>query len=187
VGFSVAPIVTVAEPRVATRRVNDMRPLAARHELENPMNARFPARRPAGMAILVAVATTGALALAVPADASTARTATLTNGTLTVSGTAARDVIAINVDAQRVTVDFGSNGTVDAQFPRLDVRQVHVLGGDGDDGVDVTGSGQLPVTVNGGAGRDGIRVVGNFGETGLDDAPTTLNGNAGNDNLNRSP
>ena len=147
------------------------------------MNARSHAGRPARIAALLALATSGSVALAAPAVASSALGATLTNGTVTVTGTPARDVIAITVDALGVAVDFGSDGTVDAQFARSQVTQVQVFAGDGDDRVDVTGTGVLPMTVNGGTGSDGIGVVGNFGETGLGDAPTTVNGDAGNDRL----
>jgi len=41
----------------------------------------------------------------------------------------------------------------------------------------------VPVTISGGAGNDGIAVVGNIGETGEGDASTTVNGNDGNDGI----
>jgi hypothetical protein len=132
----------------------------------------------------LAVAAVGVLgALAAPADAATGPTATLSNGTVTVAGTVDRDVISITVDANRLAVDFGADGTVDAQFGRARFQRVQVLPAGGDDGVGFTGTGKVPVTISGGGGNDGIGVVGSIGATGEGDAPTTVNGDSGNDNI----
>jgi hypothetical protein len=134
--------------------------------------------------VAVAATTAGAFVeFATPAAAATGPTATLNNGTVTVTGTSARDLISITMDASHLAVDFGANGTVDAHFARSRYRQLQVLLGDGDDGVSVTGTGDVPVTISGGAGADGIGVVGNIGQTGDGDALTSISGNGGNDNL----
>jgi hypothetical protein len=94
-----------------------------------------------------------------------------------------RDVINIVMDASHLAVDFGANGTVDAHFARSRYWQVQVFAGDGNDGLDVAGTGDVPVTISGGAGDDGIGVVGHISETGENDAPTIVGGNGGNDNI----
>jgi hypothetical protein len=130
--------------------------------------------------VVLAVTVTG---FATPADAATGPTATVSQGTLTVDGTAERDVLTVRVAADRVTVDVGFDGTVDAEFPRADVQRVVVLGNGGDDGMSVFGTGPLPVTVNGGLGNDFVGVQGDFFSTGAGDALTTLVGEDGNDVL----
>jgi hypothetical protein len=119
---------------------------------------------------------------AAPAGATTGPTATVANGVVTVTGTAARDVISVTIDTNRLTVDFGFDGTVDAQFPRSEFRVAQVLAGDGSDGVVVTGTGVVPVTVNGGFGPDFIGVLGTS-ERGDNDAPTVVRGQFGNDHV----
>ena len=141
-------------------------------------------RRLAG---IVAVMTTaaGGLVAAAPAGAATGPTATLSSGTVTVQGTAARDVIHVTLAATRLVVDFGFDGTVDAQFNRAQVQRLRVLGGGGDDGMSVDGSGvgDLPITENGGAGNDFVGINGNIGDLGAGDVPVTLIGNLGNDDF----
>jgi hypothetical protein len=141
-------------------------------------------RRLAGIVAVMATAA-GGLVAATPAGAATGPTATLKNGTVTVTGTAARDVIHVTLDATRLVVDFGFDGTVDAQFRRSRVQQVKLLGGGGDDGMTVDGSGvgDLPITENGGAGNDFVGVVGNFGDFGDGDVAVTMTGDDGNDQL----
>ena len=131
-----------------------------------------------------AIAMIGGLsAVAAPAEAATAPSATVSSGTLSVVGTAARDTAAIVVNGSFVTVDFGIDGTVDARFARSQVQQIQAELFGGNDGVSVTGAGQVPVTVSGGAGSDGIGVVGDIGSFGDSDAPTTVNGNDGDDGI----
>jgi len=140
-------------------------------------------RRSTGILALMATTAGGFATFAAPADAATGPTATLNNGTVTVTGTAVRDVISLIVDTNGLAVDFGADGTTDVQFRRSRFQRVQVLPAGGDDGVGFTGTGEVPVTISGGAGNDGIGVVGNIGETGEGDAPTTVSGNGGNDNL----
>ena len=129
-------------------------------------------------------AAVGALgAVAPPAAAATAPAATLSNGTVTVAGTIDRDVISITVDASRISIDFDADGTVNAQFGRSRFQRVQVLLSGGNDGLGFTGTGEVPVTISGGAGNDGIGVLGTIGETGEGDAATTVNGDGGNDNI----
>jgi hypothetical protein len=141
-------------------------------------------RRLAGIVAVMAT-TAGGLVAATPAGAATGPTATLTSGVLTVTGTAARDVIHVTLDATHVVVDFGFDGTIDAQFRRSQVQRVKVLGGGGDDGMSVDGSGvgDLPITENGGLGNDFVGVVGNIGDFGDGDVPVTMIGSDGNDDF----
>jgi hypothetical protein len=141
-------------------------------------------RRLAGIVAVMAT-TAGGLVAATPAGAATGPTATLTSGTVTVQGTAARDVIHVTLAATRLVVDFGFDGTVDAQFQRSQVQRLRVLGGGGDDGMSVDGSGvgDLPITENGGLGNDFVGIIGNIGGFGDGDIPVTLNGNDGNDDF----
>jgi len=138
-----------------------------------------------GWAVLVAL-TAMVTVFATPAGAATGPTATLNQGTLTVDGTAERDVVLVRIEADRVTMDVGFDGTVDAEFPRSDVQRVQVFGNGGDDGMSVFGTGPLPVTVNGGLGNDFVSASGDFSSTGAGDALTTLIGEDGNDSLDSS-
>jgi hypothetical protein len=150
------------------------------------MNFKSTFGRPLGLAAAATFAlglATTASGFVTPANAATGPTAALRHGTVTVTGTAARDVIAVTIDADQVGVDFGGDGTVDAQFKRSRVQALSVLGGEGDDGLSVLGSGvgDLPITVTGGGGNDG-GVVAYFGEPLFaGNAPITLFGNDGND------
>jgi hypothetical protein len=130
-------------------------------------------------------AAAGGVVAAAPAGAATGPTATLQNGTVTVTGTAARDVIHVTLNATRLVVDFGFDGTVEAQFRRARVQRLSVVGGGGDDGISVDGSGvgDLPITENGGLGNDFVGVVGNIGDFGDGDVPVTMLGGDGNDDF----
>jgi hypothetical protein len=135
--------------------------------------------------MLVALTATAA-AFATPADAQTGPTATLRRGTLTVNGTAARDVLLVRIEAARVTMDVGFDGVIDAEFPRSQVQRVRVFGNGGDDGMSVFGTGPLPVSISGGLGNDSVGALGDFFSTGATDALTTLTGGDGNDFLGSS-
>jgi hypothetical protein len=102
---------------------------------------------------------------------------------MTVAGTPARDVASITVDDTEVAVDFGADGTVDATFARAKVKSIRALLGGGDDGLAVTGTGEVPVTISSGSGSDGIGVVGNIGQSGEGDAPTRINTAGGSDHV----
>jgi hypothetical protein len=147
------------------------------------MHASSNFGRLAGAAAMMALTAGGFAALATPAEAATGPVATLQSGTVTITGTAVRDVIAITINTDRLTVDFGANGTIDATFERSRFQRVQVLADSGDDGVSVLGAGAVPVTVSGGLGSDGIGVVGSIGQTGVGDTATTISGDDGNDTL----
>ena len=138
------------------------------HDRRRMLKTGVNLRRLAGTLAVIATAVGGFSALATPAGAATGPTARLVQGTVIVTGTAARDVIGITIDANRLTVDFGLDGTVDAQFRRSRIQRVQVVAGEGDDGVSVEGSGvgDLPITISGGGGNDGMGVVGNIGDFG---------------------
>jgi hypothetical protein len=149
-------------------------------DMKTRMNVRL-----FGILAVLASAASGLSALATPASAATGPTARLSQGIATVTGTPARDVIAITEGSDRLAVDFGSDGTVDAHFAMSRVQGISVLAGDGDDGVTVdgTGVGDVPITVRAGAGNDGGGVLGNIGDSGDGDALVTINGREGNDNF----
>jgi hypothetical protein len=134
---------------------------------------------------VVATVVSGIGASATPAGAATGPTATLTRRTVTVTGTATRDVIAVTLGADRLTVDFGSDGRVDAQFRRSRFDRLRVLAGGGADGVTVEGAGvgDVPITLRGQGGKDFLGVVGNIGDFGEGDLPVTMIGNHGNDDF----
>jgi len=149
------------------------------------MKAGVKLRRWAATSAVMATAVGAFSALATPAGAATGPTARLSQGTVTITGTPARDVIDVTLNADRLAIDFGFDGTVDARFPMSQVRRLSVLAGAGDDGVSVdgTGVGDVPITVSTGAGNDGGGVVGNIGDSGAGNAPVTINGGDGNDNF----
>jgi len=153
------------------------------------MNFQSTLGKPLGLAAAatltlgLATAATGFVAFATPAGAATGPTATLRQGTVTVTGTAAGDPIGITIDADQLAVDLGRDGTIDAQFKRSRVTAVVVNAGAGDDSVSVFGTGAVPVTINGEDGNDFLFVAGNIGTTGEGDAPTIVNGDDGNDGL----
>lgn len=135
--------------------------------------------------VAMAAAAAGLVALAAPADAASGPRATLRRGTLTVTGTAARDVIDINVDHDRLTVDFGFDGTVDAQFSMSRVLRVSVQLGEGNDGASLvgTGVGDVPITISGGPGDDSGGVVSTEDPFLAGVAPVTVFGDDGNDSF----
>ncbi len=143
-------------------------------------------RRLAGTLAVMATAL-GLVAVATPAHAA-GPTARLRNGTVTVTGTAARDVVDISMSHDRLTVDFGFDGTIDARFSMSRVQRLSVQLGGGNDGTAVIGAGvgDVPITINGDGGNDGIGVVGTGDSLLAGDAPVTIFGNDGNDNLSAS-
>jgi len=112
-------------------------------------------------------------------------TASLDQGTLTVTGSSARDVVDIAISHTRLAVDFGFDGTVDAQFRMSRVARLRVALGGGSDGVDVIGNGvgDVPITIRGNAGSDGAGVVGTEDALLAHAAPVTMIGGDGNDTL----
>jgi hypothetical protein len=149
------------------------------------MNPRM--RLAAGAAMTATIA--GLLgASAAPAGAATGSTAQLRDGILTVTGTAARDVLKISMGHRQVAVDFGFDGTIDARFPMSGVRRLSVQLGDGNDGVSVIGAGvgDVPITISGGPGNDAAGVVGTEDPLLARNAPVTIFGGGGADNLSAS-
>jgi hypothetical protein len=149
------------------------------------MNTRV--RLAAGAAVTATIA--GLLgASAAPAGAATGATARLQDGILTVTGTAARDVLKISLGHRQVAVDFGFDGTIDARFPMSGVRRLSVQLGDGNDGLSVIGAGvgDVPVTISGGPGNDAAGVVGTEDPLLARSAPVTIFGGGGGDNLSAS-
>ena len=140
-------------------------------------------RRITGALAAMTIAAGGIAAFPGTAAATDRPAVTLDQRVVTITGTPDRDVIRITVDANRLAIDFGFDGTVDAQFRRSTFDQVRVLGAGGDDGIGLTGAGEAPVTIAGGAGDDGLGAVGHIGETGDGDAPTVINGNGGRDGI----
>jgi hypothetical protein len=132
---------------------------------------------------LTTAVTGGALAAAACSPA--VPTATLNGGTVTVTGSAARDLIAVTMNANELAVNFGSDSTIDARFPRAQIQRVQVQANEGDDAVTVSGAGvgDVPLTVSGSIGSDAVTVFGNVGDRGAGDAAISINGDDGNDNL----
>lgn len=141
-------------------------------------------RRLATTVAVMATATLGLGVLATPADAA-GPTARLKQGTVTVTGTAVRDVLDISMNHDQLTVDFGSDGTIDAHFSMSRVQRLSVQLGAGDDGTAVIGTGvsDVPIAISGGAGNDGIGVLSTEDQSLASDAPVTIVGNDGNDSL----
>ena len=83
-------------------------------------------------------------------------TASLAHGVLTIKGTAAADVIAVDVGARPGGVVAIAG--VGKSFPTARVQRIVVLGGPGDDLINVQNPGRpnLGVRINGGAGNDTI-------------------------------
>ena len=149
------------------------------------MRTHETVRRLVGTMALFATAAVGLGAVAGPAGAATGPTATLSLRTVTVTGTAARDVIAMTLDTDRLTIDFGFDGSVDVQFRRSRFDRVRMLAGGGPDGASVqgVGVGDVPITMRGQGGNDFLGVVGNIGDFGEGDLPVTMIGNDGNDDF----
>jgi hypothetical protein len=137
--------------------------------------------------VAVAVGATTALTSHAGA-AATGPTAQLNQGTVTVNGTAVRDVVALSIGHARLAVDFGANGTIDAQFRMSRVQRLSVRLGGGRDGLSVIGRGvgDVPITVRGDAGNDAVGVVGTEDALLAGAAPVTIFGGDGNDNLSAS-
>lgn len=96
----------------------------------------------------------GGLALMSPAQADDGPRARLRDGNLIVTGTRADDHVSIGADARDYTVDFGSDNTTDATFPRDRVGLITVLAGRGNDDIRVTGLIEIPVALAGHQGND---------------------------------
>ena len=115
--------------------------------------------------------------------------ATLYNGTLSVSGTPAHDKIALRLkagDSGVLEVDAGDDGSADFSFARSNVVRIVVNGRAGSDSLRIDESNgvftdAIPTTLNGGAGTDTLaggsgneRLLGGAGND-------TIDGNRGAD------
>jgi len=124
--------------------------------MEKQMNTRM--RLAASAAMTAAIAGLLGASAAAPASAATGATARLQNGVLTITGTAARDVLGISMGHRQLAIDFGFDGTVDARFLMSRIQRVSVQLGDGNDGISVIGAGvgDVPITMSGGPGNDAL-------------------------------
>ena len=124
-----------------------------------------------------------------PALAATAPSAEVIDGTLSVEGSPAVERIALRLDAldaNRLLVDFGDDGTADAAFDRTTFDAIHVDAGSGDDTVRIDQVNGIFTTtertrVDGGNGDDTL-LGGSGGEILVGGNGTDLvDGNAGAD------
>jgi Ca2+-binding RTX toxin-like protein len=141
--------------------------------------------RPATRLFLIGFVLTASLWLA--AEAQTAVTASVSRGTLTVTGSAPGERIALRAaSGGRLVVDVGDNGSPNFTFLRSRFTRIVVSGGLGNDRLRIDESkgaftNTERTTLNGGPGNDTL-IGGRFAETfnaftGID----TVEGNAGAD------
>jgi hypothetical protein len=143
----------------------------------------------AALAATVAVGVAGIVAepgnaAVTAANASQVRTssAELSHGLLTITGTGARDKIALRLKADHpgvVQVDIGDNGSADFKFKRKTITAIAVHARAGSDLIRIDeGNGiftdSIPTAIAGGDGRDGL-----LGGSGAE----TLRGGAGSDSI----
>jgi Ca2+-binding RTX toxin-like protein len=132
--------------------------------------------------LLVGAALTAALWLA--AESQAAVTASVARGTLTVTGGAVGERIALRAaSGGRLVVDVGDNGSPNFTFLRSGFRRIVVKGGRGNDRLRIDESkgaftNTERTTLNGGPGADTL-IGGRFGET--------LNGFIGADTVEGNP
>jgi Ca2+-binding RTX toxin-like protein len=114
--------------------------------------------------------------------------AAVAGGTLTVTGTASSDAIALRLKAgapNRIQVDVGDDGTAEFEFDRTTFAQIHVLAGDGNDRIridQVNGAfADEATTLDGGTGDD--LILGGDGNEALVGAAgrDSIDGNRGAD------
>ncbi len=130
-------------------------------------------------------------AIAAPVAAATTVRASVTKGTLLVSGTPSADRIALRLSRShpnRLQVDIGDNGSADRSFTLGSFARIEVEAGGGNDRIRLDTShgaftSSRPTRVHGGAGNDTlIGGSGNetfFGGTGND----VVDGNGGTDSV----
>lgn len=129
-------------------------------------------------------------ALLGPAGAAHAAvTATVSGGTLRVTGGGAGERIALRAaSGGRIQVDVGDNGSPNFAFLRSRFTKIVVNGGGGNDRLRINEAGGAftnteKTTFNGGPGADQL-IGGRFGETlNGNDGNDTADGNAGNDKV----
>jgi hypothetical protein len=168
----VAPVLVVDNPPVFRWR---------REERENMNIKRFMGGAGGGLLAMGLAAVSAACA---PVTVQ----ATVAGGTLTVTGTANGEVIALRLKAgaaNTIQVDVGDDGTAEFAFDRTTFGQIQVLAGDGNDTIridQVNGAfADEATTLNGGAGNDLI-LGGDGNESLLGDAGVdNIDGNRGAD------
>ena len=137
------------------------------------------------------VAEPGNAAAVTAANASQVRTssAELSHGRLTITGTGARDRIALRLKADHpgvVQVDIGDNGSADFKFKRKLITAIAVHARAGSDLVRIdegngTFTDSIPTAISGGDGRD-VLLGGSGAETLRGGAGSdSIDGNVGND------
>lgn len=152
-------------------------------------NKGFGRARPLGIAVGAAVVALGLAAS--PAGASSSRSASVNNDTLTVTGGSSGDRLALRLAAGStgtLEVDFDDNGSADFSFDRSTFSKIAVNTRSGNDQFridQVNGAfADEAITVDGGAGRDVLNggdgteeFIGGSGNDAVD-------GNKGNDTAN---
>src|SRR3954447_4715770 len=124
--------------------------------MEQPPDARGRVKAVKRLALVLALGAVGGIAAQPAYSAVGAR---VQNSTLTVTGDAADNAIAIRLSApQTIAVDVGDDGTNDFLFDRSTFNAIEVVGAGGDDTLRIDQSGGLftdeAVTLNGGGGGD---------------------------------
>jgi Ca2+-binding RTX toxin-like protein len=124
-----------------------------------------------------------ALAVAAPAAQAAKPAAAVAGRTLTVTGTARADLLALRVGTNTVEVDVGDDGTADFSFAVGTFARIRVEAGGGPDQVRVDGTLPTPATIKGEDGRDTL--TGGPGAERLDggDGADTVDGNGGDDTI----
>jgi len=143
-------------------------------------------RRTVGASALAGLVLVGSSSVAL---AETVPSAEVIGGTLSVKGSAAGEQIALRLDAldaNRLLVDFGDDGTADAAFDRTTFDAIHVDAGSGDDTVRIDESNGIFTTtertrIDGGNGDDTL--LGGSGAETLDggNGADLVDGNVGAD------
>ena len=131
------------------------------------------------------------LATAAPSAQAAKPTASIEGGTLTVTGTARADVLALRLDpvaSDTVDVDVGDDGTADFSFAEGTFTAIHVDAGGGPDQVRIDDANgafttTVPTTIDGEDGRDTL--TGGAGAEHLDggDGGDTVDGKGGDDTI----
>lgn len=104
-----------------------------------------------------------------------ASTWTLASGTLTITGTSGNDNIYVSTFPGNNYVVYDQGKQVGSLIPKASLKKIVINCGAGNDYANVGLNDNIPTTINGGDGNDGL--------TGCAGGPSALYGGAGNDNL----
>src|SRR6476646_9307729 len=99
----------------------------------------------------------------------------LSSGLLTITGTSGADNIYVSTAAGNNMIVYDQNKQVGSLIPFGNVKKIVVNCGDGNDYAYIGTLGNIPVTLKGGNGNDGL--------TAATSARADIYGEAGNDNL----